>query len=349
MGCVIKYKNQSIPEEQFLQYLNKQIAINTLFNENESLANSVYLAMGFEKKNIEEYEDVVDKQTYQYLDRVQQLEDWKIEPQPIIVKNLDTYIKKITLGTQKDKYEVNVYENGIEVNKYFDTKEEAIHQALEYSNYYTRQNNNILFKNTKDRNDYLNKEIGKVVDKANENEDFRKYYAKILGSKITPQQKQEAQLAYSNYLDTGKQDIQGFKEFVSKSSTSVKEGITNITPKEILVRYTPKGKEEQVYAVRGSKIINKDGKEVFKENGVDRYKIFANVAVLQKRAVVVTYDNTKYVVNEKQQILSGKTGKLMQWNSNNGNRIAILKLASDKFAMNNPEGLPSIDRTSETC
>ena len=27
MGCVIKYKGQSIPEEQFLQYLNKQIAI----------------------------------------------------------------------------------------------------------------------------------------------------------------------------------------------------------------------------------------------------------------------------------------------------------------------------------
>ena len=39
----------------------------------------------------------------------------------------------------------------------------------------------------------------------------------------------------------------------------------------------------------------------------------------------------------------------MQWDANNGNRIAILKLASDKFAMNNPEGLPSIDRTSETC
>jgi len=125
--------------------------------------------------------------------------------------------------------------------------------------------------------------------------------------------------------------------------------VVSQSPKEILVKYTPKGKEEQVYAVRGSKIINKDGKEVFKENGVDRYKIFANVAVLQKRAVVVTYDNTKYVVNEKQQILSGKTGKLMQWDANNGNRIAILKLASDKFAMNNPTGLPSIDRTSETC
>ena len=121
------------------------------------------------------------------------------------------------------------------------------------------------------------------------------------------------------------------------------------SPTETFITYTPKGKEEQVYIVRGSKIFNKDNKEVFKENGVDRNKIFANVAVKQKRGVVVTYDNTKYVVNEKQQILSGKTGKIMQWDANNGNRIAILKLASDKFAMNNPTGLPSIDRTSETC
>lgn len=47
MGCIIKYKGQSISEEQFLQYLNKQIAINNLFNENESLANEVYEALGF--------------------------------------------------------------------------------------------------------------------------------------------------------------------------------------------------------------------------------------------------------------------------------------------------------------
>lgn len=51
MGCVIKYKGQSIPEEQFLQYLNKQIAINNLFNENESFANAVYEALGFNTIN----------------------------------------------------------------------------------------------------------------------------------------------------------------------------------------------------------------------------------------------------------------------------------------------------------
>lgn len=47
MGCVIKYKGQSIPEEQFLQHLSKQIAINNLFNEDENLANEVYEALGF--------------------------------------------------------------------------------------------------------------------------------------------------------------------------------------------------------------------------------------------------------------------------------------------------------------
>lgn len=46
MSCIIKYKGQSIPEEQFLQYLNKQIAINNLFNENETIANAVYEALG---------------------------------------------------------------------------------------------------------------------------------------------------------------------------------------------------------------------------------------------------------------------------------------------------------------
>ena len=47
MGCVIKYKGQSIPEEQFLQYLNKQITISNLFNEDKTLANTVYESLGF--------------------------------------------------------------------------------------------------------------------------------------------------------------------------------------------------------------------------------------------------------------------------------------------------------------
>ena len=138
-------------------------------------------------------------------------------------------------------------------------------------------------------------------------------------------------------------------KLIDKNKLSNTAEVVSQSPNETFITYTPKGKTEQVYVVRGSKVFNKNGKEVFKENGVDRNKIFANVAVKQKRGIVVEYDGAKYIVNTKQQILSGTTGKLMAWDENNGNRIAILKLASDKFAMNNPEGLPSIDRTTEDC
>ena len=52
MGCIIKYKNKSIPEEQFLQYLNKQIAVNNLFEKDKTFANSVYEALGFKQDNV---------------------------------------------------------------------------------------------------------------------------------------------------------------------------------------------------------------------------------------------------------------------------------------------------------
>lgn len=54
MNCIITYKGKKYSEEQSLQYLNKQIAINNLFNENETLANSVYEALGFGQKNKKE-------------------------------------------------------------------------------------------------------------------------------------------------------------------------------------------------------------------------------------------------------------------------------------------------------
>ena len=46
---------------------------------------------------------------------------------------------------------------------------------------------------------------------------------------LTPQQKQQALQLYSQYLEeTGKQDIEGFKKFVSQPSTSVKEGVEEL-------------------------------------------------------------------------------------------------------------------------
>lgn len=106
--------------------------------------------------------------------------------------------------------------------------------------------------------------------------------------------------------------------------------------KDRQIVYTPIGKTQQTYTIRHSEdgqyhIINKEGKEVFKEDSKDRRRIFANLAVQEKRAVVVTYRDKKYVVNNKGQIISVTTGNLMNWDSNNGDRKAIIEEANKKF------------------
>lgn len=104
------------------------------------------------------------------------------------------------------------------------------------------------------------------------------------------------------------------------------------TSNSYTVTYTPKGKSRQTYTIRGSKIYNKHGKEVFKESSADRLKIYANLAIHLNRAVVVEHKGSIYVVNNRNQILSGTTGKIMQWGEENGNRRAILEEARRKFA-----------------
>lgn len=110
----------------------------------------------------------------------------------------------------------------------------------------------------------------------------------------------------------------------------------NETTRETTVEYTPIGKSRQTYTIRGNKIFNKEGKEVFKTDGVDRNRIFANLAVQQGRAVVVSHKNKKYVVNNRNQIISVTTGKMMQWDEKNEDRNAIIKAAQEKFSKNKP-------------
>lgn len=102
----------------------------------------------------------------------------------------------------------------------------------------------------------------------------------------------------------------------------------------VSVEYTPTGKQRQTYTVKGNKIFNKNGDEVFKEDSVDRNKIFANLAVLQGRAVIVEHKGIKYVVNNRNQIISGATGKIMQWGEENGDRNAIIQAAEKRFKEN---------------
>ena len=49
------------------------------------------------------------------------------------------------------------------------------------------------------------------------------------------------------------------------------------------ISYTPKGKRTQVYTIEGTHIYNRDGKEVYIKDSVDRNKIYANLAVKDGR------------------------------------------------------------------
>lgn len=105
---------------------------------------------------------------------------------------------------------------------------------------------------------------------------------------------------------------------------------------ERTIVYTPIGKPQQTYTIKKSddgnyQIINKEGKEVFKEDSKDRRRIFANLAVQEKRAVVVEHKGNKYVVNGRNEIISVATGDLMKWGDENGNRKTILETAKIKF------------------
>lgn len=116
----------------------------------------------------------------------------------------------------------------------------------------------------------------------------------------------------------------------SQATTGIKYEIDG----GVSVEYTPIGKQRQTYTVKGNKIFNKNGDEVFKEDSVDRNKIFANLAVLQGRAVIVEHKGIKYVVNNRNQIISGATGKIMQWGEENGDRNAIIQAAEKRFKEN---------------
>ena len=94
---------------------------------------------------------------------------------------------------------------------------------------------------------------------------------------------------------------------------------------EQTIKYTPKGKATQTYTVKGEQIFNAKGVEVFKADSVDRTKLLANLGVKLKTHVVIQYNDKTYVVNKAtREIISGTTGKVMQWDETHGNRVAIL-------------------------
>ena len=99
------------------------------------------------------------------------------------------------------------------------------------------------------------------------------------------------------------------------------------------VEYTPKGQARQTYTVENGHIYNQKGSEIWIGETVHKNKVLANLAVKEGRAVVVTHPTSgeKYVVDNNQQITSVKTGNIMQWGEENGDRKRVLAQAEQAF------------------
>ena len=97
------------------------------------------------------------------------------------------------------------------------------------------------------------------------------------------------------------------------------------------IDYTPTGKTRMTYTIKGKKILNSKGQEVWATDSKDRRKVFANLAIKEGRAMVVSHNNTNYIINSKGDIISSRTGDLMKWDANNGNRKAIMAKSEEFF------------------
>jgi hypothetical protein len=160
-------------------------------------------------------------------------------------------------------------------------------------------------------------------------------YAKLrLGNKV-PKPRRKSRLKGEDAGDQAEIDVQ--------------QPTTTDNPKGVKVTYTPKDKPRDTFTVVGNKIFNSKGQEVYQKPSADRNKIFANKKVKEGTAVVVTYnypinkskyEKRKYVVSKNGKIMSAQTGKIEKWDDDNSDKIAILKLAKEKFRGKKPSVEP---------
>lgn len=114
----------------------------------------------------------------------------------------------------------------------------------------------------------------------------------LKSSTITPQQKQQAQQLYSQYVEqTGKQDIEGFKEFVKSNSTETiiknsadlsKESILDDISNSLTIfkedkTLSPKEKNSKIKALRELENIVKNKKNLTEKDLGEIRRKFCNI------------------------------------------------------------------------
>lgn len=134
-----------------------------------------------------------------------------------------------------------------------------------------------------------------------------------------------AKLDWSRY-----KDVWDYNRFIPYDESKFDENdfYNPNTTSSAYVKYAPKGRDSEVYRVQGNRIFNSEGNEVFEKDSPDRNKIFANLALKNKKAVVVRYNDTTYIVRNDDLIMSAASGKILNLPKRNKDRDAILTIAS---------------------
>ena len=234
MGCIIKYKKQSIPEEQFLQYLNKQIAINNLFETNGDFASKIYEALGFNQLITPNDRIVFGHPTIGKSFLKKQGEDKFISLDDDYATEINNKVKEIA-----NKYNVTTYQvkdGGTQKwnNEYNQMMQEmfnvAKQKAISENKTLFTSNTNLLRSNAESFDKVINltdKEFEKRIQERGAKYDIKEWKSqineaisklptnKVINTDkylsdlfITPQQKQQAQQLYQSFLDVYLQDFE---------------------------------------------------------------------------------------------------------------------------------------------
>ena len=147
-----------------------------------------------------------------------------------------------------------------------------------------------------------------------------------------------------DYIPTPSQLV----NFMEKKYNAEGKSLINPQPTEIqfamdslqttTVEYTKQGGTKQVYTVVGTRIYNKEGKEVYPADapnaGADRNAILFKAKFQNGSAVKLTYGGVNYVVDKEGNIFRVDTKHIMNWPATHGDRIRIIQQAANKFLDN---------------
>lgn len=205
--------------------------VQELFESNPELANAVYEALGF-KTNITQ-----NNKSY-YRGQIEQPTIDKDGNLVLYAREDELYkragLKSKGVSMTDDLQSAIEYGNGqLEVAQNLASENYDAEQELERLS----ENGYYLIQIPKDISNEIVKEAGEIKvigDKIIISKGQYKIEQIIEGeeTKITPQQKQQALQLYSQYLDTGKQDIEGFKDFVGSVEDKASESGLSLSSDE---------------------------------------------------------------------------------------------------------------------